>query len=79
MPEATVQAHRAQGEAWVKLHLEMLVPESTVVAAVTNQVWQAQSLDRQSWPAREAALTGTTLQICASSPLQPSPGSKGRG
>lgn len=38
MPEATVQAHRAQGEAWVKLHLEMLMPESTVVAAVTNQV-----------------------------------------
>ena len=57
-----VQAHRAQGASFMKLSLKILMPESTIVAAATNQVWQAKTLNRQSWQAWEATLTGATLE-----------------
>lgn len=56
------QAHSAQGESLMKLSLKMLVPESTAVAAETNQAWQAKILNMQSCQAWEATLTGATLE-----------------
>lgn len=57
-----IQAHSAQGESLMKLSSKILVPESTIVAAETNQAWQAKTFNRQSWQAWEATLTGATLE-----------------
>lgn len=49
-----------QAESFMKLSLKILVPESTAVAAPSDQVWQGKTLNRQSWQAEEVTLTSAT-------------------